>query len=180
MSTCSDRKGAILDAPCEAARLAGKRAFITGGGSGIGAAIARRFRTEGAAVVVADIAGGDVQCDVRSRDSVETAIEEAAGLLGGLDTLVLNAGRPIVGALHELAERQMSSFGGMVSFVVDGGLEGARNVLRRVTVFALAESLGGVESLIGQPALMSHASMPRDVREARGVKDGLIPISVGP
>ena len=80
---------------------------------------------------------------------------------------------------HELAARQMSGFGGMLSFVVDGGLQGAREVLRRVAVFALAESLGGVESLIGQPALMSHASMPRDVREARGVKDGLIRVSVG-
>ena len=80
---------------------------------------------------------------------------------------------------HGLATRQMSGFGGMVSFVVDGGLQRAREVLRRVSVFSLAESLGGVESLIGQPALMSHASMPRDVREARGVEDGLIRLSVG-
>jgi len=80
---------------------------------------------------------------------------------------------------HELAERQMRRFGGMVSFVVEGGLEAASDVLSRVRVFALAESLGGVESLIGQPALMSHASMPRSVREQRGVRDGLIRLSVG-
>ena len=69
---------------------------------------------------------------------------------------------------HGIAVRQMSDFGGVVSFEVAGGLEGASSVLRRVRLFALAESLGGVESLIGQPARMSHASMPREVREARG------------
>jgi cystathionine beta-lyase/cystathionine gamma-synthase len=73
----------------------------------------------------------------------------------------------------------MAGFGGMVSFVAAGGLRGASEVLRRVRLLSLAESLGGVESLIGQPALMSHASMPKDVREARGVDDGLIRISVG-
>lgn len=73
----------------------------------------------------------------------------------------------------------MSGFGGVVSFVVAGGLEAASSVLRRVRLFSLAESLGGVESLIGQPALMSHASMPAEVREARGVRDGLIRLSVG-
>ena len=80
---------------------------------------------------------------------------------------------------HDLAARQMKSFGGMVSFVVEGGLEGASAVLRRMQLFSLAESLGGVESLAGQPALMSHASMPRDVREACGIRDGLIRLSVG-
>jgi cystathionine beta-lyase/cystathionine gamma-synthase len=73
----------------------------------------------------------------------------------------------------------MSAFGGMVSFEVEGGLERARAVLGRVRLFSLAESLGGVESLIGQPALMSHATMPKDVREARGIRDGLIRVSVG-
>jgi cystathionine gamma-lyase len=66
-----------------------------------------------------------------------------------------------------------------VSFVAEGGLEGASTVLRRVRLFSLAESLGGVESLIGQPALMSHAAMPPEVREARGMRDGLIRLSVG-
>ena len=73
----------------------------------------------------------------------------------------------------------MSAFGGVVSFVASGGVEGASALLRRVRVFSLAESLGGVESLIGQPALMSHASMPDEVRRARGVEDGLIRLSVG-
>ena len=80
---------------------------------------------------------------------------------------------------HEVAARQMSGFGGMVSFEVAGGVERARAVLRRVRLFSLAESLGGVESLIGQPALMSHASMPKEVREAQGIRDGLIRVSVG-
>jgi len=80
---------------------------------------------------------------------------------------------------HGLAARQMKGFGGMVSFVAPGGLQGASDVLRRVRLFSLAESLGGVESLIGQPALMSHASMPKEIRAARGVRDGLIRLSVG-
>lgn len=80
---------------------------------------------------------------------------------------------------HELASRQMRAYGGVVSFVVPGGLEGADQVLRRVRLFSLAESLGGVESLIGQPVRMSHASMPADVRRARGVRDGMIRASVG-
>lgn len=80
---------------------------------------------------------------------------------------------------HELAKRQMSGFGGMISFVVKGGLEKARRVLETVEIFALAESLGGVESLIEHPAIMTHASVPREVRESLGISDGLIRISVG-
>ena len=80
---------------------------------------------------------------------------------------------------HALAARQMRGFGGMLSFEVAGGLRGAKRVLQRVRLLSLAESLGGVESLIGQPALMSHASIPKDVREALGVRDGLIRLSVG-
>lgn len=80
---------------------------------------------------------------------------------------------------HSLAARQMSGFGGMVSFELAGGPTSASTLLERVRLFSLAESLGGVESLIGQPALMSHASMPRDVREAQGIRGGLIRLSVG-
>lgn len=80
---------------------------------------------------------------------------------------------------HELAARQMRGFGGIVSFVAAGGREGASAVAQRARLFSLAESLGGVESLIGQPALMSHASMPQKVRRAHGVQDGLIRLSVG-
>ncbi len=80
---------------------------------------------------------------------------------------------------HGLAARQMSGFGGMVSFELEGGAQRGKTLLERVRLFSLAESLGGVESLIGQPALMSHASMPEHVREARGIRGGLIRLSVG-
>ena len=80
---------------------------------------------------------------------------------------------------HALATRQMDGFGGMLSFEVDAGMDGARALLDRVALFSLAESLGGVESLIGHPALMSHASMPEATRWARGIADGLVRVSVG-
>jgi cystathionine gamma-lyase len=78
-----------------------------------------------------------------------------------------------------LALRQMSGFGGTLSFEVAGGLEAARAVVERTRLFTLAESLGGVESLIELPAAMTHASIPAAVRRSRGVADGLIRLSVG-
>jgi cystathionine gamma-lyase len=80
---------------------------------------------------------------------------------------------------HALAKRQMKGFGGMISFVVDAPLEEAREILGRFRVFALAESLGGVESLVEHPAIMTHASVPKANREALGITDGLIRLSVG-
>lgn len=80
---------------------------------------------------------------------------------------------------HQIAKKQMSGFGGMISFEVKGGLERARKVAGATKLFQLAESLGGVESLIEHPAIMTHASVPRDKREALGISDGLIRISVG-
>jgi cystathionine beta-lyase/cystathionine gamma-synthase len=80
---------------------------------------------------------------------------------------------------RELAARQMSGFGGMISFEVKGGLEAARRVVERTQLFTLAESLGGVESLIELPAAMTHASIPAETRRAHGVADGLVRISVG-
>lgn len=80
---------------------------------------------------------------------------------------------------HDIALKQMKKFGGMLSFVVKGGLPKAKKVLERTRVFSLAESLGGVESLIEHPALMTHASLPAEVRAQLGIVDGLIRISVG-
>ena len=80
---------------------------------------------------------------------------------------------------HELAKRQMGGFGGMVSAVLKGGIEPSRRFLERCELFALAESLGGVESLIEHPAIMTHASIPADIRDALGVEAGLVRLSVG-
>lgn len=78
-----------------------------------------------------------------------------------------------------LANKQMKRGGGMISFSINGGLEESRRLLSGMRVFTLAESLGGVESLIEHPAIMTHASVEKRLREARGVDDGLIRISVG-
>ncbi len=80
---------------------------------------------------------------------------------------------------HALAKKQMNGFGGMVSLVVKGGLPRANELLKSTKLFALAESLGGVESLIGHPATMTHAAIPKEQRDARGVVDGLVRLSVG-
>jgi len=79
---------------------------------------------------------------------------------------------------HELARRQMSGFGGMVSFDT-GNVDRARRIVERVRIFQLAESLGGVESLIGHPASMTHASVPADIRREMGLTDSLLRLSVG-
>lgn len=80
---------------------------------------------------------------------------------------------------HGLAAEQMHGFGGMISMVIDGGLEEAKRFLSRCKLFTLAESLGGVESLIEHPAIMTHASVPAETRKALGIEDGFIRISVG-
>jgi cystathionine gamma-lyase len=80
---------------------------------------------------------------------------------------------------HELARRQMRDFGGMMSVSLKGGKDAALRLLTRTKLFSLAESLGGVESLIGHPATMTHASIPAEVRQARGIDDGLVRLSVG-
>jgi len=81
---------------------------------------------------------------------------------------------------HHVAKAQMRGFGGMISFTLKGNqLKDALNLVKKVEIFALAESLGGVESLIGHPATMTHASIPKDVREKSGVVDSLIRLSVG-
>jgi cystathionine gamma-lyase len=80
---------------------------------------------------------------------------------------------------HALAKKQMTGFGGMMTFDMKGGLEAARTFLKAVKIFACAESLGGVESLIEHPAIMTHASVPKVNRETLGITDGLIRLSVG-
>ncbi|WP_135828715.1 cystathionine gamma-synthase [Halorussus halobius] len=80
---------------------------------------------------------------------------------------------------HDLAAEQMDDFGGMVSFELDASLEATADVVSETEVFTLAESLGGVESLIEQPATMTHAAIPKAEREAAGLRDGLIRASVG-
>jgi len=81
---------------------------------------------------------------------------------------------------HSVAKQQMRGFGGMISFTLKGNnLEDALAIVKKVSLFALAESLGGVESLIGHPATMTHASIPKEVREKSGVVDSLIRLSVG-
>jgi cystathionine gamma-lyase len=80
---------------------------------------------------------------------------------------------------HALAKRQMDGFGGIISIEVKGGLKKARSMLERCHLFALAESLGGVESLIEHPAIMTHASIPPAQRKRLGISDGLVRLSVG-
>jgi cystathionine gamma-lyase len=81
---------------------------------------------------------------------------------------------------HLLAARQMSGrYGGMVTAVLKGGLAGSRRFLERCKLFTLAESLGGVESLIEHPAIMTHASLPEDVRANLGIDEALVRLSVG-
>jgi len=80
---------------------------------------------------------------------------------------------------HELAKRQMRGFGGIITARIKGGLDGATRFLERCQLFTLAESLGGVESLIEHPAIMTHASVPPEVRAELGIDDGLVRLSVG-
>ena len=80
---------------------------------------------------------------------------------------------------HALAKRQMDGFGGMVSIYIKGGLEAATRFCERTELFALAESLGGVESLVNHPAIMTHASVPAERRAQLGIADNLVRLSVG-
>ncbi|MDP6877205.1 MAG: PLP-dependent aspartate aminotransferase family protein [Candidatus Marinimicrobia bacterium] len=80
---------------------------------------------------------------------------------------------------HKLAKRQMNMFGGMVSVVLEGDINHIKAVLKKFTIFTLAESLGGVESLVNHPAIMTHASVPKDIRERLGIVDNLLRFSVG-
>ena len=80
---------------------------------------------------------------------------------------------------HELAKKQMDGFGGIVTFFIKGGIDASRSFLERCHLFTLAESLGGVESLVDHPAIMTHASVPPEMRAELGISDSLIRLSVG-
>lgn len=85
----------------------------------------------------------------------------------------------ITNPYHDVAKKQMKNFGGMVSFFVKGGAEETRTFLEHTKLFSLAESLGGVESLVEAPAIMTHASIPKEIREQNGIYDNLVRLSVG-
>ena len=80
---------------------------------------------------------------------------------------------------YEIANKQMQGYGGMITLILKGGLDSAKIFLERTELFSLAESLGGVESLIEHPAIMTHASIPPEIREEIGITDGLVRLSVG-
>ncbi|MEL7471750.1 MAG: cystathionine gamma-synthase [Planctomycetota bacterium] len=80
---------------------------------------------------------------------------------------------------HDIAQRQMRRGGGIITMTLDGGIDSARRFLERLRVFTIAESLGGVESLVDHPAIMTHASVPPEQRAAIGIEDGLVRLSVG-
>ena len=80
---------------------------------------------------------------------------------------------------HELAKRQMHGFGGMISVYIKGGFDAAKRLMERTELFACAESLGGVESLVNHPAVMTHASVPKERRDTLGIADNLVRLSVG-
>ena len=116
---------------------------------------------------------------VRMRQHEENALAVAEFLQGHPEVeMVSYPGLPSH-PQHELAKKQMSGFSGMVSFTLKGGAEAAYAAVRKTEVIHFAESLGGVESLITHPATMTHAAIPREQREARGVTDGLMRLSVG-
>ncbi|MEZ5163123.1 MAG: aminotransferase class I/II-fold pyridoxal phosphate-dependent enzyme [Fimbriimonadaceae bacterium] len=116
---------------------------------------------------------------VRMRAHEENALKVAEALNGHQKIEeVLYPGLPLH-ADHELAKKQQSGFGGMVSFRLKSDLEGTRKFLTSTKLFVLAVSLGGVESLIEQPATMTHFEMPKEAREAVGITDNLVRASIG-
>ena len=80
---------------------------------------------------------------------------------------------------NELAVSQLKGFGGMISILVKGGVKEASTFMEQLKIFALAESLGGVESLVNHPAIMTHASVPKEIRKELGIHDNLVRLSVG-
>jgi len=116
---------------------------------------------------------------VRMRQHEQNALAVARFLEGHPQVATVNYPGLPSHPQHDLAKKQMSGFSGMVSFTLKGGAEAAYAAVQKTRLFHFAESLGGVESLITHPATMTHAAMPRESREARGVTDGLLRLSVG-
>jgi len=116
---------------------------------------------------------------VRMRQHEKNALAVAEFLEGHPEVASVNYPGLPSHPQHDLAKRQMSGFSGMVSFTLKGGAEAAYAAVQKTRLFHFAESLGGVESLITHPATMTHAAIPREQREARGVTDGLLRLSVG-
>ena len=116
---------------------------------------------------------------VRMRQHEENALAVAEFLEGHPEVATVNYPGLPSHPQHELAKKQMNGFSGMVSFTLKGGAEAAYAAVQKTKLFHFAESLGGVESLVTHPASMTHAAIPREQREARGVTDGLLRLSVG-
>jgi cystathionine gamma-lyase len=116
---------------------------------------------------------------VRMRQHEENALAVARFLQDHPQVATVNYPGLPTHPQHELAKKQMGGFSGMVSFTLKGGTEAAYAAVQKTQVFHFAESLGGVESLITHPATMTHAAIPKEQREARGVTDGLLRLSVG-
>ena len=116
---------------------------------------------------------------VRMRQHEENALAVAEFLEDHPETATVNYPGLPSHPQHDLAKKQMSGFSGMVSFTLKGGTEAAHAAVQKTKLFHFAESLGGVESLVTHPASMTHAAIPREQREARGVTDGLLRLSVG-
>jgi len=116
---------------------------------------------------------------VRMRQHEQNALAVAEFLEGHPQVATVNYPGLPSHPQHDLAKKQMSGFSGMVSFTLKGGTEAAYAAVQKTRLFSFAESLGGVESLITHPATMTHAAIPKEQREARGVTDGLMRLSVG-
>jgi cystathionine beta-lyase/cystathionine gamma-synthase len=116
---------------------------------------------------------------VRMRQHEENALAVARFLQDHPQVATVNYPGLPAHPQHDLAKRQMSGFSGMVSFTLRGGTEAAYAAVQKTKIFHFAESLGGVESLITHPATMTHAAIPKEQRESRGVTDGLLRLSVG-
>ncbi len=116
---------------------------------------------------------------VRMRQHESNALAIAGFLQGHEQVATVNYPGLPSHPQHELAKKQMTGFSGMVSFTLKGGAEAAYAAVQKTELFSFAESLGGVESLITHPATMTHAAIPKESREARGVTDGLLRLSVG-